>query len=154
MEKNPVTVKLISSEYSRQFCWNTKTLQSKQGTMGDTSREAFKESYSEKQKSRKYAHRSVDYELDGMEDDPIECKCICVLNTDCIVYNNEEGQCCPLVTSFLLLGLQVFGNPVVIIKPLHPRSDYLQPKKIFLQEWWDCILRCNSWRKKIFCVSL
>jgi hypothetical protein len=50
-------------------------------------------------------HRAIEYGLFNHEK-PIDCTCICVIESPVIFYN-EEGACCPIVKTFLLLGLQV-----------------------------------------------
>ena len=50
-------------------------------------------------------YRAIEYSLLNNET-PQVCNCICALESSVIFYN-EEGACCPIVKTFLLLGLQV-----------------------------------------------
>jgi len=66
--------------------------------------------------------RAIEYGLNYMDrNERSVCRCISVLD-GIVIFYNEEGQCCPLIQSFILLGLE--NGRILFCDPLNLNKKY------------------------------
>jgi len=67
-------------------------------------------------------HRAVEYGLNYLDRNETSiCRCISVLDS-IVTFYNEEGECCPLVQSFILLGHE--NGRILFCDPLNLNKKY------------------------------